>query len=167
MVRNSYHFVSDWRVRGDIDVVAGILADPVSLPRWWPSVYLSAEQVDAEDPDKTGPSIRLRTRGRLPYILHWSFRVTEITMPHRLALEAWGDFEGQGVWTLRQDGPMVALTYDWHVRANKPLLRRISWLLRPLFSWNHCWAMAQGEESLRRELARRDAAGPNPLRRRR
>lgn len=152
---NAYHFVSDWRVRGSIDEVAGILADPVSLPRWWPSVYLSAEQVDAEDPSKTGPSIRLRTRGRLPYTLHWSFRVTEITMPHRLSLEAWGDFEGRGVWTLRQDGPMVALTYDWRVQANKTLLRRLSWLLRPLFAWNHRWAMAQGEESLRRELARR------------
>ncbi|MDA0256552.1 MAG: hypothetical protein O3C25_02265 [Chloroflexi bacterium] len=49
----------------------------------------------------------------------------------------------------------MLLSYDWRVRAEKLLLRRLSWLLRPLFAWNHRWAMAQGERSLRRELERR------------
>ncbi len=45
----------------------------------------------------------------------------------------------------------------WQVRADKPLLRRLSWLLRPVFAANHNWAMARGEESLKLELARRRA----------
>ena len=37
----------------------------------------------------------------------------------------------------------------------KPLLRRLSWLLKPVFAANHHWAMARGEESLALELRRR------------
>jgi hypothetical protein len=52
----------------------------------------------------------------------------------------------------------VDVTYDWRLRAEKPLLRHLSLVLRALFEANHRWAMARGEESLRLELARRNAA---------
>ena len=45
------------------------------------------------------------------------------------------------------------MTYDWKIRADKPLLRYLSFLLKPIFSANHRWAMAQGEKALRAELA--------------
>jgi hypothetical protein len=50
------------------------------------------------------------------------------------------------------------VTYDWQLRAEKPLLRWLSFLLRPVFDANHRWAMARGEESLRLELLRRNAS---------
>jgi hypothetical protein len=53
----------------------------------------------------------------------------------------------------------VVITYDWRIHASKPLLRRLSWLLKPAFSANHHWAMRKGEESLALELRRRRAAG--------
>jgi hypothetical protein len=49
------------------------------------------------------------------------------------------------------------IRYDWRIRVDKPLIRYLSWLLKPLFASNHRWAMAKGEESLRLELARRKA----------
>jgi hypothetical protein len=70
---------------------------------------------------------------------------------------ATGDLNGTGRWTFEQDGPEVVITYDWQVSASKPLLRRLTWPLRPLFAANHRWAMARGEESLRLELRRRRA----------
>ncbi|MGH7888347.1 MAG: hypothetical protein ACREPG_10800 [Candidatus Binatia bacterium] len=48
-------------------------------------------------------------------------------------------------------------TLRWQIRADKPLLRHLSFVLRPIFSANHRWAMAQGEKSLCAELARRAA----------
>ena len=74
------------------------------------------------------------------------------------------------MWTFEQDGAFVDITYDWRLRAEKPLLRNLSFLMKPLFEANHRWAMAQGEESLRLELARRRAtseAAPRAFRRRR
>ena len=50
------------------------------------------------------------------------------------------------------------MKYDWRLRAEKPLLRNLSFLLKPLFEANHRWAMAQGEESLKLELLRRRAS---------
>src|SRR6185312_15347263 len=73
------------------------------------------------------------------------------------ALTAIGDLVGDGRWTFEQDGPEVVITYDWRVSATKEVLRRLTWLLRPIFAANHRWAMARGEESLRLELRRRRA----------
>jgi hypothetical protein len=70
-------------------------------------------------------------------------------------LEAWGDFVGRGIWTFEQQGEWVNVVYDWKIRADKPLLRSLSFLLKPVFSANHYWAMRMGEESLKLELMRR------------
>jgi hypothetical protein len=51
------------------------------------------------------------------------------------------------------------ITYDWRVSAAKPLLRRLSWLMKPAFAANHRWAMARGQESLALELRRRRHPG--------
>ena len=74
------------------------------------------------------------------------------------ALTAEGDLNGTGRWTFEKDGPETVITYDWRVSTAKPLLRRLSWLLKPVFAANHRWAMARGQESLALELRRRRAA---------
>lgn len=157
MNSSDYHFVTRWRVPGTVEEVADVLADAEGLARWWPSVYLEVEELKPGDEDGIGKEVALHTKGWLPYTLRWRFRVTESNYPHGFALEAWGDFVGRGEWTLAQDGEWVDVVYDWRVQAEKPLLRRLSFLLRPLFAANHHWAMARGEESLRLELARRAA----------
>ena len=58
-------------------------------------------------------------------------------------------------WVFKQDGAFVNAFYDWRIAAEKPLLRRLTWLLRPAFSANHRWAMRKGEESMRLEIERR------------
>ena len=45
--------------------------------------------------------------------------------------------------------------------AEKGVLKTLSFVMKPIFSANHHWAMARGEESLRLELARRHA-GSDP-----
>lgn len=142
---SNYHFVTNWRVRGELEQVASILNNPVELPRWWPSVYISVSKF-AED------RYDLHTRGWLPYTLRWRMRRIADRFPHGFIIEATGDFEGSGEWTLRQDGEFVDLFYDWKIRAEKPLLRALSFLLRPAFAANHRWAMRQGEICLQREL---------------
>jgi hypothetical protein len=134
------------------------------LTRWWPSVYLKVTEREPGAADGVGRVVELLTRGRLPYKLHWFFRVTESCRPHGFSIEAWGDFDGRGVWTFAQDGRFVDITYDWKIRAEKPLLRYLSFMLKPVFSANHRWAMARGEESLRAELGRRAGAGQQSAR---
>jgi polyketide cyclase/dehydrase/lipid transport protein len=155
MSSNDYHFVTNWRVKGTTNEVADVLKTAEELPRWWPSVYLDVKVLEPGDNDGIGKIVSLYTRGWLPYTLRWQFRVTESRYPNGFSLEAWGDFDGRGIWTLDQEGDYVNVTYDWKVRADKPLLRKLSFLLKPIFSANHKWAMARGEESLRVELVRK------------
>ncbi|MCZ2825020.1 MULTISPECIES: hypothetical protein [unclassified Modestobacter] len=161
----AYRFVTVWRVPGTIAEVRAVLSDSAALPRWWPAVYLDVVPVADGGPDGVGRTVEVFTTGWAPYTLRWTLRITETMTDAGFALVAVGDLVGSGRWTFAQEGPEVVITYDWQVRAAKPLLARLSWLLRPAFEANHRWAMARGEESLALELRRRRdpaAAVPPP-----
>jgi hypothetical protein len=155
MAAHEYRFVTHWRVEGTAEEVYGLIDDPSDFVRWWPSVWLRVEVIN-EGPD--GQVVRLLSKGWLPYLLNWTSRVTDCDRLHHIFLRASGDFEGEGRWSFRPDGSFVDIEYIWTIEANKPLLRHLSFLLKPLFAANHQWAMARGEESLKLELARRHAA---------
>jgi len=157
MSAHDYSFLTHWRVGGTRDEVYDVLSDAAGLARWWPSVYLEVRVLEPGDADGVGREVELFTKGWLPYTLRWRFRIVEAERPAGFALVAQGDFDGSGRWSLRQDGPYVNVSYDWRIRAEKPLLRRLSIVLKPLFAANHRWAMARGERSLQLELRRRRA----------
>jgi hypothetical protein len=153
----AYAFRTEWRVLGTLQEVSDILEEPAELPRWWPSVYLEVEEVERGDERGVGRRARLHTRGWLPYTLRWELTVTESRAPRGFSIEANGDLAGSGRWTLEESGAWTLATYDWNVRAEKPLLRALSPLLRPVLAANHRWAMRRGAESLALELLRRRA----------
>ena len=156
MAPNEYHFVTYCRVEAAREEVFAVLTDSESLTHWWPSVYRRVQSIGPPPgPDGVGKRLLLDTQGWLPYRLRWELRTVEHQPPSRLALEASGDFVGSGLWTLAQDGDATELKYEWAIRAHKPLLRYLSFLLKPVFALNHRWAMARGLESLELELERR------------
>ena len=157
MAWNDYHFISKWKVEGTCGEVADILGDTLSLTRWWPSVYLDVRELEPPDSRGVGRRVALITKGWLPYTLRWEFQVVESRYPHGFTIAASGDFDGRGAWVFEQAGPLVEITYDWRLSAEKPLLKSLSFALKPLFEANHRWAMARGEESLKLELLRRRA----------
>ena len=158
MASNRYHFITHWRLQGSQDEVTAIIGNAPDLARWWPSVYLEVHELETGDERGVGKVVSLYTKGWLPYTLRWQFRVTESRPPDGFTLVASGDFKGRGIWSFAQEGDWVNATYDWEIEAEKPLLKYLSFLVKPLFAANHRWAMAQGEESLKLELARRHAA---------
>lgn len=160
MPNTDYHFIDRWRVEGDVKEVADILDDALSLPRWWPAVYFEVKELAPGVAHGIGKTISLRAGGWLPYTLHINFRTVKSRYPNGFSMEATGDLEGLGSWTFEQDGQFVNVTYDWTIRANKAVIRHLSFLLKPIFRSNHNWTMKRGEESLKLELARRRARTP-------
>ena len=157
MAVNDYHFITQWRIENTtVAEIMEILSDAEDLKRWWPSVYLDVRVIEQGDANGVGKWVNLYTKGWLPYTLRWQFRVSDVS-ENGFGLNAEGDFVGRGEWTFKPDGNAVLVTYDWRIRADKPLLRLFSFIMKPLFSANHHWAMARGEESLRLELLRRHA----------
>src|SRR5262245_20198378 len=153
-----FRFFSQWRVLGTAAEVAAVLGDVREFARWWPSVYLDIEELEPGAEDGVGKRLRLRTKGWLPYTLHWDMRVVEARPPQGFVIEAEGDLAGRGEWTFEQAGAWTIATYAWEVRADKPLLRALAPLFSSALAANHRWAMRMGERSLALELARRHAA---------
>ena len=157
MADNTYHFVDRWRVEGDVKEVADILEDALALPRWWGSVYFEVKEIEPGEKHGVGKLISLRAGGWLPYTLRINFHTIESRYPHGFTMDATGDLEGEGIWIFEPDGPFVSITYDWTIKANKPVIEKLSFLLKPIFRSNHAWTMKRGEASLKLELLRRRA----------
>jgi hypothetical protein len=158
MSSSDYHFLSRWGVVGTVEEVSRILEKPEDLSRWWPSVYLEAQRLASGDERGVGSVVRVVTKGFLPYTLSWQLRVVESRHPFGFTIETVGDFVGRGIWTFEPEGAWVDITFDWRIAVEKPGVKQLSPLLKPVFAANHRWAMRRGEESLRLELERRRAA---------
>jgi hypothetical protein len=168
---NDYHFITTWRIAATPDEITEILGDAEALARWWPSVYLDVRVLEPGDATGLGKAVELWTKGFLPYTLRWRFTVSQSEPPTGFRLDAEGDFVGRGIWTLKAEvadgqpgGPLTSVVYDWLIVAEKGVLKRLSPIMKPIFAANHRWAMAQGERSLRLEVARRHAGSDPAIR---
>ena len=99
---NDYHFVTHWQVTGWIEDVYDLIANPAKYPRWWSSVYLEVEELARGDERGVGRRFHLHTKGFLPYTLRWESCAMEANRPNRLEIRATDDFDGRGIWMLRQ-----------------------------------------------------------------
>jgi hypothetical protein len=155
---NAYSFVDRWRVQSTLDEVYDVMIRGEDFAGWWPGIYLDSTLIQPGDQNGLGGIARFRSQGgRLLYVLDWTSRTIGVNRPYGFTLEATGDFVGTGRWTFRQDGDWVDMTFEWNIRAENPLLRYGSFVMKPILADNHRFAMRVGEKSLRLELARRHA----------
>ena len=153
---NHYRLTQHWSIRARSEEVFDILNDTRSYARWWSAVFLHTEEWT-----EGGVRVaRIHSRGWLPYRLNWVGRQTLVERPRTLAMTVEGDFNGEGRWELRQVGEMVEIDFAWIIVADKPLLRYLSWMLKPIFEANHEWAMRQGYQGLLAEIERRRREQP-------
>jgi mannose-6-phosphate isomerase-like protein (cupin superfamily)/uncharacterized protein YndB with AHSA1/START domain len=150
-----YVFVDEWDVRAPIEPVFRALSDARTYPEWWRPVYID---VEADGEPAVGKTSRQHFKGRLPYHLHTTSRTTRLEPPRVVEGEVTGDLSGRGVWTLTPGTEGTHVRFDWRVYADRPLLRALTPLLRPLLRWNHAWAIARATEGLE-PYARRAAGG--------
>ncbi|HTO75392.1 MAG TPA: hypothetical protein VMQ61_04895 [Thermoanaerobaculia bacterium] len=73
--------------------------------------YRRAEQIQAGDADGVGRTVRLRTRGWLPYRLDLMLQMTEQRGNRGFAFTADGDLCGRGEWTFEPEGAFVAAPF--------------------------------------------------------
>jgi hypothetical protein len=137
---SEYVFVDEWDVDAPQAVVYEILADARSYPDWWKPVYGTVEG----DRQQTLHHFK----GRLPYKLKMQAEMVREDPPRQFEVLVDGDLRGKGIWTLEQRNGKTHVRWDWIVFADKPLLRVLTPILRPLFRWNHNWAVARAREGL-------------------
>jgi uncharacterized protein YndB with AHSA1/START domain/mannose-6-phosphate isomerase-like protein (cupin superfamily) len=140
-----YVFVDQWEVAAPPEAVFDAIADARTYPQWWRPVYLD---VDADGPPRLGKTSRQRFKGRLPYHLRTRSVIAALDPPRTITADVDGDLRGRGTWTLTPTASGTHVRFDWQVHADRRLLRVLTPVLRPLFRWNHNWAIARAMEGL-------------------
>jgi hypothetical protein len=131
---SEYLFIDEWDVDAPQDAVFDALADARTYPVWWTPIY---REVDADGPPAIGCASRQRFKARLPYTLSTVSTIVRLEPPDEFEVQVVGDLRGTGVWKLKPAGGKVHVRFDWRVHADRPLLRILTPVLRPLFRWNH------------------------------
>jgi hypothetical protein len=149
-----YRFLTTWDVPGAApEELYDVIGDAVSFPRWWGDVFL---QVTGDGgPPRPGQKAQVVARGFLPYKLRWQLNVLDVDPGRRITFGVSGDFEGGGEWTFEPSGGGTRAQFDWRPVVEKPLVKHLTFALRPLFRKNHLWTMARGRAHVEDELARR------------
>ena len=140
-----YVFLDEWDVDAPAEVVFAALADARTYPDWWRPVYIS---VEADGPPEVGRVSEQHFKGRLPYTLRTRSTITRMESPREFEVSVVGDLTGRGTWTLTPHDGGVHVRFDWRVIADRPLLRYLTPVLRPLFRWNHNWSVRRAIEGL-------------------
>jgi uncharacterized protein YndB with AHSA1/START domain len=140
-----YIFLDEWDVDAPQAAVFNALADSTTYPEWWKPVYI---EVEADGPLRVGQVAEHHFKGRLPYTLKTTSKIVRMDAPNEFEVEVVGDLTGKGVWTLSPRDGKVHVRFDWRVIADRPLLRYLSPVLRPVFRWNHNWSVKRAIEGL-------------------
>jgi uncharacterized protein YndB with AHSA1/START domain len=143
---SEYVFIDEWDVDAPREAVFEALADARTYPRWWKPVY---KTVLVDGPPEVGRVSKQCFKGRLPYELNTTSEIVRYEPPREFEVSVVGDLTGRGVWTLSELGEgRVHVRFDWRVIADRPLLRYLTPVLRPLFRWNHNWSIKRAIEGL-------------------
>jgi hypothetical protein len=158
MPANVYRFLEHWTIPGyPPRQVYDIVADARLLTEWWKGVYLEAEPL-GDGEGGVGSRVRVKARGALPYALYFVLETSALEPGRLVEVRTHGDFDGvwRAVFSEAAGGTRVDIT--WTVTVQKPLVRLLSPVLRPLFAWNHNWTTPRGEAGLKSYLAARPGA---------
>jgi uncharacterized protein YndB with AHSA1/START domain len=159
-VADEYVFLDSWDVDAPIEAVFDAIADARTYTDWWQPVYLEAE---ADGPPEVGRVCHMYFKGRLPYRLRTRSEIVRLEPPRLVEANVTGDLRGRGVWTLTPKNGGTHVEFDWRVYADRPLVRRLTPVLRPLFRWNHNWAIARATEGLEPYARQRAASSPGDV----
>ncbi len=150
---NVYHFEDRWRVPFPAEKVWDVLSRPEDYPGWWRGVYLSAAALD-----KDKRRVAVVARGWLPYKLRFTIETLRTEKPKLIEFRATGDFVTDvSRWVLKPQGEETVVTLEWNPRVEKPVVKILSPILKPLFHWNHEWTMKRGERQIAEYLNSRNS----------
>ena len=147
-----FELITHWRLEAELERVWVQLCDSDSWPSWWSSVARVELLRSGHGADGVGAIRRLHWKTALPYDLVFDVEMIAIEPMGRIEGRAFGELVGTGVWTLRREGGVTIVRYDWTVEVTKSWMRLLAPLLRPVFAWNHGVVMRRGEAGLARLL---------------
>ena len=141
--------ISRWRVEASASAVWPLLANVQTWPAWWPVV----QRVERSAASPLGDLAELHWGSALPCAINLRLKTVGAERLRRLAYQAQGRFQGLGIWLIEPaEGGWVSVSYRWEVTLDRPWMRALSLLLRPMFDWNLFRVMRAAAISMGRQL---------------
>jgi ribosome-associated toxin RatA of RatAB toxin-antitoxin module len=143
---------SRWRLGpASPDRVWQLLTEVERWPRWWRHVRRS-QVMRHGAANHVGDMAAIDLRSALLYAVHVRVTTTLADPMRQLEGRTEGDLHGHGTWLIEPAGEAVDVTYRLDVALHRPWMRALSFLLRPLFEWNHFAVMRGGARGKARAL---------------
>jgi Polyketide cyclase / dehydrase and lipid transport len=90
---NEYVFLDEWDVDAPQEAVFEALADARTYPEWWKPVYI---EVEGDQAPAEGVTTKQHFKGKLPYMLKTTSKITVFDPPIHFQIEVVGDLTGTG-----------------------------------------------------------------------
>lgn len=146
-----YQFVTIWKFNAPLGEVWHIIKQMDAWPSWWKCVS-RVELLKAGDANEIGAVRRITWHTALPYTLTFDSELIFMEKYVRLEGRAFGELQGQGIWSFSQESDITIVRYDWQVNTTKWWMNLLAPIARPIFSWNHDKVMAAGYKGLKKRL---------------
>ena len=151
MAPTSYNFITRWQIKAPVEQVWDIIYAADQWPLWWKGV-VSVSDIHNGNEDGINSIKEYVWKSQLPYRLSLKIRLKKKEAYRLLSGEAFGELEGNGTWYFGERNGITYVQYDWKVITNKTWMNRFSFLLKPLFSYNHHIVMRWGARGLAKKL---------------
>jgi hypothetical protein len=146
-----YSFVTGWRIEAPIEKVWDAIYESTEWPTWWKGVK-DVKVVEENDASGVNGVREYTWKSVLPYTLKFKLRLVERDDPGYMRGLAFGELEGMGIWRLREQDGVTSVEYNWDVVTTKAWMNYLSFLLKPLFKYNHDVVMRWGAKGLAKKL---------------
>ena len=149
-----YSFITKWAIEAPLEQVWQAIYESEQWPQWWKGV-ISVKEIEKGDDQGIG-SIRIYTlSSAMKYQLSFSLLLTERKDHQLLKGTAHGQLSGTGAWYFKEKNSISYVECHWHVATNVRWMNLFSFLLAPVFKYNHALAMKWGAKSLSKKLGAR------------
>ncbi len=149
-----YTFITRWQIKAPLKDVWGAIYAAEQWPQWWHGV-VAVDEIRAGNSRGIGGVKKYTWKSALPYKLSFYMELTDRVDHRSLMGRAYGELEGHGTWDFEENDGITKITYYWDVVTNKKWMNLFSFLLKPLFRYNHDVIMKRGARGLARLLQAR------------
>jgi hypothetical protein len=143
----NFTICSCWELDVPVSRVRFIVTEPMSILRWWPAVFMHGEVLEEPKDSLVGFAARFHTKGFLPHTFQFVATVVEQS-DNKIIIATNGDFDGIGTILISEKGGHSSVEVEWCVSVDHPYVQPFLRILKPVFVWNHLWAMKQGRSGL-------------------
>jgi hypothetical protein len=151
MKMNQYKFITHWQIAAPVYDVWFAIYESTQWPEWWKGVA-SVKVIKENDANGINGIREYKWKSILPYSLSFEMKLVEKQDFKFLKGIAYGELEGEGIWFLEEVNHITKVQYNWNVRTTKPWMNYFSFILKPVFKFNHNVVMKWGAKGLAKKL---------------